>query len=337
MAEDQHGDGNTSEASRLVEHIQTHAVPKLDRSMQSKVNLLQGDVQDFQRLTSNQELSKEQVEEVAYQLQHLLSANLESAKKRENQDVVTIEFPEEDVLGRKEYFGEIYQDLRSGLGVMYWHDGTIYQGQWLNDMSDGLGSETYPDKSCYKGQFSKDSRDGVGVFTSANGSVYLGEWRDGERHGTGIVVMVSPNGSYMRFLCTFESGHAIDKIEANPEDPRCAALLEKVEEITNHADDKAEKASALADAIRSCESPASSQSRSRQDSGVIRKAENEEVASWKTAASSFKIRSKSFRHKARGGGSVGRGELRRAASDTQKKQTAEAEEEKKTRDRKSVV
>lgn len=75
-----------------------------------------------------------QVEEVAYQLQHLLSANLESAKKRENQDVVTIEFPEEDVLGRKEYFGEIYQDLRSGLGVMYWHDGTIYQGQWLNDM-----------------------------------------------------------------------------------------------------------------------------------------------------------------------------------------------------------
>ena len=84
-----------------------------------------------------------------------------------------------------DYYGQVHtQDddtvIRQGKGVMKYHSGRIYEGNWLEDMREGEGYERFENNNVYKGRFKKGRAHGKGVYTWQTGEVYEGEWIKGK-------------------------------------------------------------------------------------------------------------------------------------------------------------
>jgi hypothetical protein len=50
-----------------------------------------------------------------------------------------------DSLGSFTYTGQFSNGQRSGVGLIQWSSGQVYEGQWLNDKPHGMGSERRSD------------------------------------------------------------------------------------------------------------------------------------------------------------------------------------------------
>ena len=47
------------------------------------------------------------------------------------------------------YFGELWEGLRHGLGVMKYKSGRLFEGHWDNDMREGRGYERFANGHSY--------------------------------------------------------------------------------------------------------------------------------------------------------------------------------------------
>jgi hypothetical protein len=60
------------------------------------------------------------------------------------------------------------------LGIMYYGNGRVYEGEWENDLKHGRGYELFPNNSSYEGQYVNGKPEGVGTYNYANGEIYDG-------------------------------------------------------------------------------------------------------------------------------------------------------------------
>ena len=68
---------------------------------------------------------------------------------------------------------------------MFYHSGSIYDGNWHEDHRSGAGREAYSNADLYKGEFKNGKPHGKGLFKWSNGEVYGGEWSVGYKEGYG--------------------------------------------------------------------------------------------------------------------------------------------------------
>mmetsp|Transcript_12133 Transcript_12133/g.23047 ORF Transcript_12133/g.23047 Transcript_12133/m.23047 type:complete len:355 (-) Transcript_12133:151-1215(-) len=74
---------------------------------------------------------------------------------------------------------------RSGTGLVYLPDGSIYEGQWLLNLPSGEGRLIFSSCDYYEGQFELGSINGRGKLYRADGSYYEGNWVNSLPHGAG--------------------------------------------------------------------------------------------------------------------------------------------------------
>jgi hypothetical protein len=114
------------------------------------------------------------------------------------------------------YQGGFFDNMKHGLGVMNYADGSIYDGTFLLDkmgkgtliypegntfwgywsaegLPHGRGKYTYTDGRIYDGEFDNGVLSGHGKMTWPDGRWHLGEWSEGEPNGLGLQVL--PDGN----------------------------------------------------------------------------------------------------------------------------------------------
>ncbi|CAD8195283.1 unnamed protein product [Paramecium octaurelia] len=99
------------------------------------------------------------------------------------------------------YFGEIYQEMRQGQGVLIKENNQIYEGQFANDKKDGIGFEILKGDTFYHGHYVQGFPHGEGVYKSVSHS-YIGQWQHGKKSGIGWCV--GNKNDY--FLGSWENG-----------------------------------------------------------------------------------------------------------------------------------
>ena len=83
------------------------------------------------------------------------------------------------------YKGEFQSGYRHGYGKYTWADGREYEGEWKDNQYHGFGKYTWADGQEYEGEWQGDKRHGPGKCMWASGAVYEGEYKDGKSHGSG--------------------------------------------------------------------------------------------------------------------------------------------------------
>mgnify|MGYP002861375211 CR=1 FL=1 len=81
--------------------------------------------------------------------------------------------------------------LAHGKGVMNYHNGGVYEGEFRNGLRFGAGSYVSAEGDKYIGSFRNDIPEGYGSVTYADGSRYEGEWAHGVINGRGVFVYPS--------------------------------------------------------------------------------------------------------------------------------------------------
>jgi hypothetical protein len=76
--------------------------------------------------------------------------------------------------GGGRYKGETYNNHRTGTGIYYWDDGTMYIGGFNDDYRSGLGLYFVPDIEGYH------------VPNCMDCTIFVGDWVDNRRHGGGF-------------------------------------------------------------------------------------------------------------------------------------------------------
>lgn len=84
------------------------------------------------------------------------------------------------------YEGEIANGQRDGVGVYYYASGSRYEGQYKDDMRGALGSYHFAHGDLYQGHFEEGQLSGHGVYAFADGATYLGELFEGTFNGLGM-------------------------------------------------------------------------------------------------------------------------------------------------------
>ena len=85
------------------------------------------------------------------------------------------------------YRGELNEKRqREGLGVLVYHNGRAYEGEWANNKRSGRGYEVFSNGNSYHGTYEDGKANGKGVYQWQNGEVYDGEWMQGIKHGYGV-------------------------------------------------------------------------------------------------------------------------------------------------------
>jgi len=83
------------------------------------------------------------------------------------------------------YMGQMKNEMREGLGIQVWPDGSRYEGIWLNNKANKKGRLIYSDGDFNFGDWKDDKKFGKGKFVHFDGAAtYEGEWND-EKHGFG--------------------------------------------------------------------------------------------------------------------------------------------------------
>jgi hypothetical protein len=82
---------------------------------------------------------------------------------------------------------------------LYWNtqiiaigNGKKYLGQWkaekFKSTWTGLGTIFYPDGSKYQGLTKNGLFNGKGRMTHSNGDIYQGDWKEGKAYGKGVFI-----------------------------------------------------------------------------------------------------------------------------------------------------
>ncbi|CAI2381275.1 unnamed protein product [Moneuplotes crassus] len=82
--------------------------------------------------------------------------------------------------------GGLRKEVRHGFGVMLYHNGRVYEGQWINDKRNGKGYERYKNNNIYEGDFKDGKAHGGGIFKWEAGETYNGQWHKGLKQGQGV-------------------------------------------------------------------------------------------------------------------------------------------------------
>lgn len=126
------------------------------------------------------------------------------------QQVIPIYFKDEEVL----YYGETVstntsKQVKTGLGVQLWRDGSMYEGEFFSGKPHGKGrlihsksqlpsiqddetkvSETIIEEhgsfDVYEGDWLDGKAHGYGEYLNANGTSYKGYWIADKQHGMGV-------------------------------------------------------------------------------------------------------------------------------------------------------
>ena len=93
------------------------------------------------------------------------------------------------------YEGIIINNKREIKGIMYYKNGSKYEGQWRNDKKHGKGvfiSQNYNNPKLigikYEGEFNNDKIEGYGVGKYTSGDKYEGEWKNNKQYGRGVLI-----------------------------------------------------------------------------------------------------------------------------------------------------
>ena len=78
------------------------------------------------------------------------------------------------------YLGQwkVETNLKEGVGILAWTDGSIYEGYWKNDMANGKGRLIHAGGGVYEGDWINDKKNGNGVYIHADLSKFVGNWFD---------------------------------------------------------------------------------------------------------------------------------------------------------------
>lgn len=69
-------------------------------------------------------------------------------------------------------------NIRDGIGLMIWPDGSRYDGNWSENRASGQGRLIHADGDVYEGEWLNDKAHGEGTYSHANGAYYKGDWVD---------------------------------------------------------------------------------------------------------------------------------------------------------------
>lgn len=84
------------------------------------------------------------------------------------------------------YRGAFRCDMREGVGVEEWVDGSCYRGEFRRGDKHGFGENLWPDGTVYVGGWKSNELYGAGHFSIEDGPSYRGEWSGSRPHGTGL-------------------------------------------------------------------------------------------------------------------------------------------------------
>ncbi|XP_075901698.1 ankyrin repeat and MYND domain-containing protein 1-like [Nelusetta ayraudi] len=103
------------------------------------------------------------------------------------------------------------EELREGLGVQEWHDGSRYEGVFVSGLKHGNGKYTWASGEHYEGSFYKDYRHGGGIYSWPSGHKFTGKFYLNRREGYGHLLF--PDGSTFQGLynCDLRFGPGVMK------------------------------------------------------------------------------------------------------------------------------
>lgn len=70
------------------------------------------------------------------------------------------------------------EEVKEGVGVMFWPDGTKYEGGFHKDQPHGYGRKIFANGEYYEGYFECGKANGKGTFQDLSGGKYEGDWKD---------------------------------------------------------------------------------------------------------------------------------------------------------------
>jgi len=62
------------------------------------------------------------------------------------------------------YEGGFKAGQKHGLGVHWWPDGAVHEGEYMHDMRSGLGVYTWPDNAVHMGMYEQGQKSGLGMY-----------------------------------------------------------------------------------------------------------------------------------------------------------------------------
>ena len=83
------------------------------------------------------------------------------------------------------YEGNWAKNLRNGIGIEKYSDGSFYKGEYKNGKKNGIGTYKWNDNSFYKGEWKNNDLNGIGMYKFRDGSYYYGEWEKNQMNGFG--------------------------------------------------------------------------------------------------------------------------------------------------------
>ena len=92
------------------------------------------------------------------------------------------------------YDGYYIDDKREGNGKYIDESGEYYIGEFKNSLFHGKGILYYKNGSKYQGI--NDKYEGKGKYIDKNGNYYIGEWKNGLKYGKGIIYNKNGNILY---------------------------------------------------------------------------------------------------------------------------------------------
>jgi hypothetical protein len=106
--------------------------------------------------------------------------------------------PNHEYLDGTKYYGNFKHDIPAdGRGIMLFHSGNRYDGEFKDGKRNGCGTLTFTNGKRYMGQFKDDYFHGKGVWTSKNGDRYIGAFKKNKCEGDGVLILADG---------TFQSG-----------------------------------------------------------------------------------------------------------------------------------
>ena len=94
------------------------------------------------------------------------------------------------------YIGEHRNNLKEGLGIIYYSSGSIYKGEFNNNMKEGYGI-FINNEFIFEGDWINDNSCGYGIFKYENGDKYKGEVFNNSLEGYGEYVFEHGKYKYL--------------------------------------------------------------------------------------------------------------------------------------------
>lgn len=86
----------------------------------------------------------------------------------------------------KIYLGEWKNQMREGIGILKWSDGSVYKGNFIENKANGYGKLYHSNNEYYEGMWIEDKALGIGVYGDSKGGIYQGFWQADKQYGYGI-------------------------------------------------------------------------------------------------------------------------------------------------------